>query len=34
MGAGQVEPQESLRVRAGALLGVSGAQVVVLDYHK
>ena len=34
MGAGQVEPQETLRVRAGALPDASGAQVVVLDYHK
>lgn len=34
MGAGEVEPQESLRLRAGSLGDTGETQVVVLDYRK
>lgn len=34
MGAGEVETQESLRVRAGTLTEAADTQVVVLDYRK
>ena len=34
MGAGQVEPQETLRLRAGSLSDTGETQVVVLDYRK
>jgi L-ascorbate metabolism protein UlaG (beta-lactamase superfamily) len=34
MGAGQVEPQESLRLRSGSFGDTGETQVVVLDYRK